>query len=603
MRRFFPAYIVALAALVLSAGVAAKHGDQTGREDRNDDESRGFEVVEATIPQLQKALEDHVVTSRKLVQIYLDRIRAYESTLNAFITLNPHAADDARRRDRERARGHVRGPLHGIPIVLKDNILTRDIPTTGGALAFTGFVPPYEATLATKLRSAGAIILGKTVMTELANWVSDAMPGNYSATGGYGYNPYDPRPDPRPGVDARGFPFADGRPALATGGSSSGIATSANLAAANVGTETSGSILSPSNNTMLVGIKPTVGLISRYGVIPITADQDTAGPMTRDVASAAIMLNVLAGPDPLDTPATLGPPPCPAVDYTRSLKRRGLAGARIGVAAPYRDGVANPAGGFLMAPLTAPQLQVLNDAVSALRAAGASVADANIPAIVDLLKFGICAVREQTKANDANCSVVLKYGFKRDFNAFLSSLGPAAPVPTLSALRAFNTALVADNAIKYLQARLDISDEMNVAADFARYMNDRHKDLMLAGTNGIDAALASGNFDALLFPSSRGADIAARPGYPSVTVPFGFVPNTPTPPFPDGFNAKPGPYGITFTGTACSEPTLIRLAYAFEQTTKKRVPPATAPPLPKHGGDDADQHDDGRHQHARNRNK
>jgi amidase len=173
----------------------------------------------------------------------------------------------------------------------------------------------------------------------------------------------------------------------------------------------------------------------------------------------------------------------------------------------------------------------------------------------------------------------------------------------LSALRAFNTAHVADNAIKYLQARLDISDEMNVAADFARYMNDRHKDLMLAGTNGIDAALASGNFDALLFPSSRGADIAARPGYPSVTVPFGFVPNTPTPPFPERFNARPGPYGITFTGKACSEPTLIRLAYAFEQATKKRVAPATAPPLPKHGDDDGDQNNDGQHGHAKNKDK
>jgi len=582
MKRFFSVFMVPLTALAISAGMTTQGGAQFNADDRDDDEARRFEIVEATIPQLQEALEEHVVTSRQLVRMYLARIEAFEGTLNAFIRLNPHAEDDARRLDRERARGHVRGPLHGIPIVLKDNILTTDIPTTGGALAFKNFVPPYEATLASKLRSAGAIILGKTVLTELANWVSDAMPGNYSAAGGYGYNPYDPRRDPRPGVDARGFPFADGRPALATGGSSSGIATSANLAAANVGTETSGSILSPSNNTMLVGIKPTVGLISRHGVIPITADQDTAGPMTRDVRSAAIMLNVLAGPDPLDTPATLGPPACPSVDYTRSLRRRGLVGARIGIAAPYRDGVPNPAGGFLLTPLTAPQLQVLNDAVSALRAAGALVADANIPSIVDLLTFGICAVREQTKANDANCSVVLKYGFKRDFNDFLSSLGPSAPVHTLSALRAFNTAHAADNAIKYLQARLDISDEMNVAADFARYMNDRRRDLMLAGTNGIDAALAGGHFDALLFPSSRGADIAARPGYPSVTVPFGFVPNTPAPPFPDGFNAKPGPYGITFTGQACSEPTLIRLAYAFEQATKKRVPPASAPPLRKH---------------------
>jgi amidase len=584
MKRLFPAFMVPLAVLILAASMAAQSRGQFDRDDRDDDDDdRGgrFEVVEATIPQLQAALAMHEVTSKQLVKLYLKRIKAFEGTLNAYITLNPHAADEAKQLDRERARGHIRGPLHGIPMALKDNILTPTIPTTGGALAFQGFVPPYEATLAAKLRAAGAIILGKTVLTELANWVSDAMPGNYSATGGYGYNPFDPRADPRPGVDGRGFPFADGRPALATGGSSSGIATSANLAAANIGTETSGSILSPSNNTMLVGIKPTVGLISRYGVIPITADQDTAGPMTRDVASAAIMLNVLAGPDPLDTPAVMGPPACPAIDYTRSLQQRGLVGARIGVAAPYRDGVPNPAGGFLMTPLTPQQRQVLDDAVAALRAEGAVVSDATFPGIVDLLTFGICAAREQTKANDANCSVVLKYGFKRDFNHFLASLGPTAPVPTLAALRAFNTAHAADNAIKYLQARLDISDEMNVTADMARYLADRQKDLMLAGTTGIDAALAGGSFDALLFPSSRGADIAARPGYPSVTVPFGFVPNTPTPPFPSGFNAKDGPYGITFTGNACSEPTLIRLAYAFEQATMKRVPPASAPPLHK----------------------
>src|SRR5262249_50539769 len=203
--------------------------------------------------------------------------------------------------DRERARGHIRGPLHGIPIAVKDNIHTTDLPTTGGALAFDGLVPPYEATLVKHLRDAGAIIIAKTGMTELANWVAGQptpMPGNYNAVGGYGYNPYDPRRDPRDG-------FFDGRPAMLTGGSSSGIGTTANFGAANVGTETSGSILTPSNWMMLVGIKPTVGRISRYGVIPITADQDTPGPMTKYVRDAAILLSVLEGasPDPND-PAT-----------------------------------------------------------------------------------------------------------------------------------------------------------------------------------------------------------------------------------------------------------------------------------------------------------
>lgn len=529
---------------------------------------RSFELVEATISELQMALTTDSINSKQLVKLYLDRIAAYDAALNPFITINPNAIKEAHQLDVERAHGHVRGQLHGIPIVLKDNILTAGIPTSGGALAFEGFMPPYQATLATRLKAAGAIILAKTVMTELANWVSDAMPGNYSAVGNYGYNPYDPRPDPRPFFDARGFPFADGRPALATGGSSSGIATAANLAAANVGTETSASILNPSNQNMLVGIKPTVGLISRYGVIPTTADQDTAGPMARDVASAAIMLNAMAGPDPLDTPAFMGPPPCPAVDYTASLDAQGLVGARIGIAEPY------------YATSNAATQAAIDAAAADLTAAGATVAHATVPSFAALSAWGICAAREQTKGGDANCSIVLKYGFKRDFNAFLASLGPAAPVDTLSELRAFNIAN-ADRAIKYLQPRLDISDEMDVALDYARYVADRTKDLNLAATTGIDATLTSGSYDALLFAGARGADIAARPGYPSVTVPYSFIPNEPFPPFPAGFNALPAPLGMTFTGSACSEPTLIRLAYGFEQATHKRVTPFSAPPLPK----------------------
>ena len=231
-------------------------------------------------------------------------------------------AREADELDRERAAGRLRGPLHGIPIALKDNIHTTDMPTTGGALAFDGFVPPYEATLTKNLRDAGAIIIAKTGMTELANCIAGAptpMPTNYNAVGGFGFNPYDPRRDPRPS--------SDGRPVLATGGSSSGIGTAANFWAANVGTETSGSILSPSNQNMLVGIKPTVGRVSRYGVIPITADQDTAGPMAKSVMDAAILLGVLEGaqPDPND-PATSSCTPPPGRDYTRTLRPNGLAG-------------------------------------------------------------------------------------------------------------------------------------------------------------------------------------------------------------------------------------------------------------------------------------
>ena len=229
-----------------------------------------FNVVEVGIPELQKALASGRITSRQLVVEYLTRIALYEDRLKAIITVNPRILEDAEARDRERAQGWVRGPLHGIPIALKDNIHTTDMPTTGGAVAFEGFRPAYEATLTGNLRAACALIIAKTVLTELANWVAGSptpMPANYSGLAGYGFNPYDARRDPREGRD-------DGRVALPTGGSSSGIGTAASFWAASVGTETSGSILSPASQTMLVGIKPTVGRISRYGIIPITADQE-----------------------------------------------------------------------------------------------------------------------------------------------------------------------------------------------------------------------------------------------------------------------------------------------------------------------------------------
>src|SRR6187399_461736 len=223
-----------------------------------------FTVVEASIADMQKALAEHRVTSRELVLQYLVRIGTYEDKLNAAITVNPKALEEADALDRERAQKKIRGPLHGIPIALKDNIHTTNMPTTGGALAFDGYVPPFEATLTKNLRDAGAIIIAKTTMTELANWVAAAMPTNYNSLSGFAFNPYVPRRDPR---EATG----DGRPVLATGGSSSGIGTAMSFWMANVGTEMSGSILSPSNQNMLVGIKPTVRRVSRYGVIPIAA--------------------------------------------------------------------------------------------------------------------------------------------------------------------------------------------------------------------------------------------------------------------------------------------------------------------------------------------
>src|SRR5262245_19404901 len=268
---------------------------------------KAFTVVEASIADLRTAMEQGRATSREIVRQYLTRIALYEDKLNAAITVNPNALQEADARDRDRAAGRIVGPLHGIPIALKDNIHTTDLPTTGGALAFDGYTQPYEATLTKNLRAAGAIIIAKTGLTELANWVAGAptpMPGNYNGLAGFGYNPYDPRKDPREAT-------FDGRPVLGTGGSSSGIGTAANFWAGNVGTETSGSVLSPSNQNMLAGIKPTVGRISRYGVIPITADQDTAGPMAKSVSDVAIMLGVLEGasPDPNDPATTECMPP------------------------------------------------------------------------------------------------------------------------------------------------------------------------------------------------------------------------------------------------------------------------------------------------------
>ncbi|HWY48989.1 MAG TPA: amidase family protein [Bryobacteraceae bacterium] len=541
-----------------------------------------FNVVEATIPEMRTAMEQGRITSHELVALHLIRIGLYEDKLHAAITVNRNALQEADELDGERARGNVRGPLHGIPIALKDNIHTTNMPTTGGALAFAGFTPPYEATLVKNLREAGAIILAKTGLSELANWVAgvpDPMPGNYNAVGRYGYNPYDPRPDPR----AATF---DGRPALATGGSSSGIGTAASFWAGNVGSDTGGSIISPSNQNMLAGIRPTIGRISRYGVIPITADHDTAGPMARTVTDAAIMLGALEGetPDPNDAATRTCTPPS-GRDYTKFLNADGLKGARIGVPrAFYYDeitltGEEKPRGG-----LDAAQAKVMATAIEILKQQGAVIVDpADIPSFVDkdpksnFLKWDYCSGADQAKGKDETCSVDFKYGMKRDFNKWLASLGPSAPVKTLSELRQWNLEHAKAGAIKYGQSRLDISDEMDLEVDRARYEADHHKDLLLSRDKGIDGALKAARLDAILTPGASGAGLAARAGYPIIVVPFGMVPNAPTPPFPDGFNAKPAPFGVGFTGTACSEPRLIELTYAFEQATRRRVAPGSAP--------------------------
>ena len=359
---------------------------------------------------------------------------------------------------------------------------------------------------------------------------------------------------------------------------------------------------------MLAAVKPTVGRISRYGVIPITADQDTAGPMAKTVTDVAIMLGALESPapDPNDPATKLCTPP-PGRDYTKFLKADGLKGMRIGIPRAFFYDTMTPPGEPETAPAPAPtggrgggggggggfnrgggltpeQSRVMNEAIDILKAQGAVIVDpVDIPSIstkdIDhsFLRWGQCGGITGAKGKDANCSIVLKYGMKRDFNKFLDSLGAAAPVKTLTELRIWNITHIPANAIRFGQSNLDVSDEVDLNADRAKYEADRAKDIELAGKNGIDAAMKTNNLDALLFPGASGASIAAKPGYPTVLVPFGMVPNAPTPPFPAGFDAKPEPFGVAFTGMACSEPKLLQLGYAFEQVTKRRVPPPSVP--------------------------
>ncbi len=525
-----------------------------------------FDVVEATIPEMQRAMEAGRVSCRELIEAHLIRIALYEERVNGTIAVNANALEVADSLDRERAAGRVRGPLHCIPIALKDNVHTTDMPTTGGALAFEGFVPPYEATLTANLREAGAVILAKTVMTELANYIASGMPGNYSAVGGFGLNPYDPRRDPREERD-------DGRPVMGTGGSSSGIGTAMSFWAANVGTETSGSILSPANANMLAAVKPTVGRVSRYGVIPITADQDIAGPMARTVTDVAILLGALEGaaPDPND-PATQRCEPPANRDYTQFLRAGGLQGARIGIPrASYYDSVQPPGSERWRGGLSEEGRALMAEAIAILEEQGATIVDpADIPSVID--------PDPENNLLSSGRSSVLSYGMKRDFNAWLATLGESAPVKTLTELREWNLAHQDAGSLKYGQARLDESDEIDLEGDRAEYEADRARDLRLNGEHGIDEVMTNLQLDALLFPGSSGAGIAARPGYPTVIVPFGLLASgDDDQAMPEGFDAKPRPFGVSFTGMACSEPRLLELAYAFEQATLRRVPPPGMP--------------------------
>ena len=598
MKRYrlaFPVLVV-MAAMVVPA--AAQHRDHRGHH--------AFQLVEATISDIHKAFQSEDLTPERLVRMYLARIAAYDQSgdadrfaLNSYMHVNEQAIQQAAALTREDSQNNSDEPcgededddkpLFGIPVIVKDNTDTKDMPTTAGSVALGGSVPPKDAFIVHKLRCAGAIILGKGTLTEFANFLTTGMPTGYSsqlrlqlfeqggdlARVGYGFNPYDPRPDPRDD-------FNDGRPALATGGSSSGpaIAVAANLATVGVGTETSGSILSPSNQNSLVGIKPTVGLVSRTGIVPITADQDTAGPIARTVTDAAKLLGVLAGFDPADPPtrACLEPGNC-FRDYTRFLRRHALRGVRIAV--PHFGYWTNSNRDVT---LSVEQQQVMNDAIEVLRSEGAYVEDFHeIPDQVDLINFPGCGALPIPPV----CSTVLLYGFKRDLNSYLDA-HPDASVHSLAEVITYNQDN-ADVALKYGQRLAEAADSLSTdpdSTDTMRYTSDRQKDLDLAQARGLDVIFR--DFDAVLFPANLGANIAARAGYPSIVVPGGFVPNPavppppldPPPPFPDGFDAKDAPFGVTFSGPAFSEPKLIGFAYAFEQATHHRHPPESTPPLP-----------------------
>ena len=561
MKRLF-ATLTFVCALALTFGhtISAQQGGHQG--------TAQLQLVEATVPELLKAIQTGLVTSEQLVAMYLARIAAYDNAgpkLNAFLTVNPNALAEARELDRTRHPGIERSPLYGIPVLLKDNVDTADMPTTAGSVALEGSIPPDDAFITQKLRDAGAIILGKATLTEFANFLTNGMPAGYSSLGGYGFNPYDPRPVPP------GFPNDDGRPVLTTGGSSSGsgIAVAANLAAVAVGTETSGSILSPASANMAVGIKPTVGLISRDGIIPITADQDTAGPIARSVTDAAILLGVLAGHDPSDaaTDACLTLGNCFS-DYTKFLDKKALRGARIAFPPPPAN-----------------RTDLMNAAVEVLRAQGATVEP--ILALGGQLPgcpSNVFPPVEPWPPLDPLCASALFYGFKRDLNAYLESLGPGAPVGSLSDVIAFNNAHAAE-ALKYGQILAELSNSIDISPgsdDTAQYTASRAEDIVRSrgalnavydGPDGIRGT--ADDFDAILFSANSGAGIPAKAGYPSITVPGGFAPSAPPPAAP----TNPVPSGVTFSGRAFSEPRLIGLAYAFEQATQHRQPPASTPPL------------------------
>lgn len=498
-----------------------------------------FELDEATISDLRAGMASGKYTSAGLTELYLGRIAAMDRqgpALRAMLDLNPDAPAIAAQLDVERKAGRLRGPMHGIPVVIKDNIATADrMTTTAGSLALEGSIAPRDSGVAARLRAAGAVILGKTNLSEWANYRSTRSTSGWSSRGGQCRNPY----------------ILDRNPCGSSSGTGSGV--SASFAAAGVGSETDGSIVCPSSTNGLVGIKPTVGLVSRAGIIPISHSQDTAGPMARTVTDAAILLTALAGADPRDS-ATRDRAARFGIDYARSLDPAGLKGARIGV---LRDGFA----GFH--PVVD---QLYQAAIDAMKAAGA--------VIVDEVKL------PHNGEYDGAEGVVLSYEFKADLNAYLADLGPSAPRKTLAEIIRFNDDH-RDRVMPWFGQEEFLRAEKRGPLTDQAYLDARAKCVQLSREQGIDAVLRDQQLDALVAPTGNPAwptdwvngdhftggssTPAAVSGYPSITVPMGFVAGLPV--------------GISFIGTAWAEATMVRLGFAFEQVTKARRAPKFLPTL------------------------
>jgi amidase len=531
----FPPSVITRRTLLAWGGLAAAWAVGGGRVTRAA-ATASFDVVETTIAQIQAAMRSGQLTAERLVQLYVDRINAFDRhgpELRAVQEVNPEALDIARALDEERRTRGPRGPLHGVPVLLKDNIDTADkMSTTAGSLALVGARPTQDATVARRLRDAGAVLLGKATMSEWAYFKATPNSSGWSARGGQGKNPY----------------ALDRTPCGSSSGSA--IAVAANLVAVAIGTETDGSIVCPSGATAVVGIKPTLGLTSRAGVIPIAHSQDTVGPFGRTVADAATVLGPLTGVDPRDA-ATQDSSGKAYADYTRFLDPDGLRGARIGVPRETYWGYSAKAD------------RVATAALKVMQDRGAIIVDpANIPSA----KKGFLSTSELT---------VLLYEFKADLNAYLASLGPNAPVRSLADIIEFNKRHASEEMPFFGQELMEMAQAKGALTE-PEYLKALEDNRRAGREEGIDAALDQHQLDALVAPTGAppwkidsvlgdhilglSSQAAAVAGYPLVSVPAGYVQGLPV--------------GVTFMGRAWSEPTLIKLAYAFEQATKARRPPS-----------------------------